>query len=112
MDRCTNIPYCDEHPGDPGLANIQRLAPYRPSLFHSGDGHMELRVDLIPLISSLVYRALGLCGAVHRTGVLGNKSLRRYVVVQAILPGTEAFGKMIEIGRETVDSLARPSAFF
>jgi hypothetical protein len=30
---------------------------------------MELRVDLIPLISPLVYRALGLCGAVHRIGV-------------------------------------------
>jgi hypothetical protein len=30
---------------------------------------MELRVDLIPLISPLVYRGLGVCGAVHRTGV-------------------------------------------
>jgi hypothetical protein len=66
---------------------------------------MEVRVDLIPLISPPVYRALGLCGGVHRLASEEKGSLGRYVVVQAILLGTEAFGEMVEISRKTVDDL-------
>ena len=67
MDRRTDIPRRYEYAGDSGFANIQTLASHLPPLFHSEDGHMELRVDLIPLISPLVYRALVLFGAVRPT---------------------------------------------
>ena len=67
MDRRTDIPRRYEYAGDSGFANIQTLASHRRPLFHSEDGHMELRVDFIPLISPLVYQGLGLFSAVHRT---------------------------------------------
>ena len=67
MDWHTDIPHRYEYAGNSSFANTQSPASHRPPLFHSEDGHMKLRVDLIPLISPPVYKALGLF--VHRTGV-------------------------------------------
>jgi hypothetical protein len=50
-DWSTDIHRRDEYAGDSSFADIQSLASRRPSPFQAEDGHMELRVDLIPLIS-------------------------------------------------------------
>jgi hypothetical protein len=67
MDRRADIPHGNEYARDSGFANIKSTASHRPSLFHSENGHVELRIDLIPLISPPVYRWLVLFGAGHRT---------------------------------------------
>jgi hypothetical protein len=69
MDACTDIPHGNEYAGDSSFTNIQSPASHRPPLFHSEAGHLELRVDLMTLVAPPVYRAPGLFGAVHRTGV-------------------------------------------
>src|SRR2546428_14068191 len=67
MNQCTDSPHGNEYASDSSFANIKRTASHRPALFHSKDGHAELRVDFIPLISPLVYQGLGLFSALHRT---------------------------------------------
>jgi len=67
MDRGADIPHGNEYASDSGFANIKSTASHRHPLFHSEGGRVELRIDLIPLISPPVYRGLVLFGAVHRT---------------------------------------------
>ena len=67
MDRCADIPHGNEYASDSGFANIKSPPSHRHPLFRSEDGHVEMRIDLISLISPPVYRGLVLFGAVHRT---------------------------------------------
>ena len=56
MDRCVDIPHHNEYARDSGFANIKSTTSHRLPLFHSKNRHVELRIDLIPLISPPVYR--------------------------------------------------------
>ncbi len=59
MNRRAHSPFRNEYTGYSCLTDIKRTTPHRPPLFHSEGGHMELRVDFMPLISALVYQGLG-----------------------------------------------------
>src|SRR5437667_9163049 len=82
MHRCADIPHGNEYAGNPGLADVQRAASQRPALFSAQQRHLELRVDLISLISPPVYRRL-VFGAGHRDWeyfVLPGRSMRELLL--------------------------------